>query len=550
MPPIDITVVIVSYNVRPFLDHCLQSIKRAAEGLSLQIIVVDNASTDSSAEMIEQRYPEVELISNRENVGFGRANNQAFERSQGEAVLILNPDSFVQEDTLRSLWKRFCQSNDVGAIGPKIIQPDGTFEPRSMRGFPTPWAAFSFLSGLSALFPRRKLFNRYLLTYLDPNQEHDVDALSGCCMMVRRSLLRELKGFDPDYFMYGEDLDLCYRIRKAGYRILYYPATRIVHFKGESTRRSNLDREYHFQRAMELFVQKNLVGNISFVARFLIKLGFSFRSIERRLAVLFAPLLVPAVDLLLLSVLIYFGRWIRFGDPSLTPNVLLASGIYSLFYVLSGINSGAYGASKFSSQKALLTALIAGGFSGAFTYFFQQWAFSRFVVLFFASGMCLAMPLWRKLFRFAVQRKTSPSSHLLLRRAALIIGTDAQGREIVRRIRSQPVRDLEPVGFIAFDQEEIGEIIEDVPVLGSVEELARIIQTETVQDLVFSSSSISYEEIIELIHRHKHRKLNFEVAPSQNHAQTEDLPYLRLELSSPQRGFSRSARKKQRVFFP
>ena len=183
MSRVDITVVIVNYNVRPFLDHCLQSVQRASVGLNVQVIVVDNASQDGSAVMIQERYPDVTLIANAENVGFARANNQAFERAEGDVVLILNPDSFVQEDTLQQLWSRLKTSQDVGAVGPKIILPDGCFEPRSMRGFPTPWAAFSYLSGLSAVFPKSPFFSRYLLTYLNQDSEHEVDALSGLSLI-------------------------------------------------------------------------------------------------------------------------------------------------------------------------------------------------------------------------------------------------------------------------------------------------------------------------------------------------------------------------------
>lgn len=279
----DLTVVVVSYNVRPFLDHCLQSVYRAAGDLSLQVIVVDNASQDGSADMTARRYPGALLIRNRENLGFGRANNQAFVQAAGEAVLILNPDAFVQEDTLRVLLNRLRQSPYLGAVGPMILLPDGRFEPRSMRGFPTPWPAFTYFSGLAALFPASPRFSRYLLTYLDPTREHEVDALTGCCMMVRRGLLEKLGGFDSDYFMYGEDLDLCWRIHKAGYRILYSPEARILHFKGESTRRCLKDAGRHHQQAMRLFVDKNLAGSLSRPIRTAISLGFRFRAAQRRI---------------------------------------------------------------------------------------------------------------------------------------------------------------------------------------------------------------------------------------------------------------------------
>jgi GT2 family glycosyltransferase len=278
MAAADLSVVIVSYNVRPFLDHCLYSVFRAAGDLQLQVIVVDNASGDGSAEMTARRYPQVLLIRNRENIGFGPANNQAFSEATGEAVLILNPDAFVGEDTLITMLARLRESPDVGALGPMILLPDGRFEPRAMRGFPTPWAAFSHLSGLAALFPRSPWFSRYLLTHLNPSHEHDVDALSGCCMMVRRDLLTRLDGFDGSYFMYGEDLDLCWRLHGIGYRLVYTPTARIVHFKGESTRRSSVDTDLHSQEAMRLFFRKNLSSYVSPATRAVVNFGFTLGS--------------------------------------------------------------------------------------------------------------------------------------------------------------------------------------------------------------------------------------------------------------------------------
>jgi GT2 family glycosyltransferase len=286
MSAVDLSVVIVSYNVRLFLDHCLQSVFRAARDLRVQVIVVDNASQDGSAEMADRRYPQACLIENRENMGFARANNQAFAVAKGEAVLILNPDAFIQENTLRVLLTRLSSSREVGAVGPMILLPDGRFEPRSMRGFPTPWAAFSYLSGLSRMFPHSPHFSKYLPAYLDPAQEHEVEALSGCCMMVRGDLLRQMGGFDADYFMYGEDLDLCWRLHRAGYRLRYTPATSIVHFKGESTRRSAIQAEEYQTRAMRLFVDKNLAGSISQPVRGALALGFGLHALGRKIGFL------------------------------------------------------------------------------------------------------------------------------------------------------------------------------------------------------------------------------------------------------------------------
>ncbi len=526
-----ISVVVVSYNVRPFLDHCLRSLQRASQGGDVQIIVVDNASSDRSAEMVEERYPDVLLIRNRENIGFARANNLAFEKACGDFVLILNPDSFVQEDTLSILAERLMRMPDVGAVGPKIILPDGRFEPRSMRGFPTPWAAFSYLTGLSALFPRSRTFSRYLLTYLDPESENDVGALSGCCMMVRKSILEALGGFDGDYFMYGEDLDLCYRIRKTGFRILYTPATKIVHFKGESTRRSEIDRDYHFQRAMKLFVNKHLSGNSSFFARCIVTIGFQLRDAERVILSLFRAGAAPLLDLLLLNLFIFTGRWIRFSAPDYSSAVWLVNGLYTLIYLITGLYFKAYSTKKYSGRKALYSAASAGTLCAALTYFFIQWAFSRFVVLWFAFGMAAAMPGWRILLRDWLRRRSWKRGMKWMKRKTLIVGADERACQIARQLMRDPMSELEPIGYVALTDEGIGEILQGVPILGGLEDLERIVKTEQVEELLFSSTAASYDKIISLIQKLSHHSLNFRIIPGESQNGSEELPMFRLEFS-------------------
>ncbi|TKJ38390.1 hypothetical protein CEE37_12790 [candidate division LCP-89 bacterium B3_LCP] len=532
MDRVDITVVIVNFNVRPFLDQCLQSIQKACGGLTVEIIVVDNASGDDSVEFVKGHYPDVILIENGENVGFAKANNQAFNIANGEAVLILNPDSFVQEDTLQILFDSLKSSKFIGAVGPKIIMPDGRFEPRSMRGFPTPWAAFSYLSGLASLFPRSPVFSRYLLTHRDPDREHEVDALSGSCMMVRRTLLEELDGFDGDYFMYGEDLDLCYRIRKKGYRVLYNPQTQIVHFKGESTRRSNIDKGYYFHQAMRLFVEKNLAGSVSHFARGLITLGFFFQDVEKKLAKLFQNIAVPCVDLLLLNIFALTGYWIRFGNPVFDPVIWLVISIFSVFYLASGFYFGIYGARKFSGRKALYSAVVSAIVASTFTYFFRQWAFSRFVVLWFGILMMLSMPGWRILFRNFVRKKSKSAVRSFIKRKTLIVGTDKLGRRIGDQLSCNPKSELEPVGYVDFSEDGAGKIISGIPVIGHVGELDRLIGLEGIQEVVFSTAEVPYERIIRLIQSLNNQKLNFKIIPSQNGDERDEITFLRLEFAS------------------
>jgi len=210
----DLSVVIVNYNVKAFLEQCLIAIARARGDLNIEIFVVDNASVDGSQAMVKKRFPHVNLIENRQNVGFSTANNQAIKRAQGEYILILNPDTLIQEDTLSILKKKLDDNPRLGAVGCKLLNPDGSFQIASRRSFPTPWVAFSRITGLSRLFPKSRLFGKYNLSYLDPDIESEIDVLAGSLMMLRQTALDEVGYFDEDYFMYGEDIDLCYRIKK------------------------------------------------------------------------------------------------------------------------------------------------------------------------------------------------------------------------------------------------------------------------------------------------------------------------------------------------
>lgn len=257
----DISVIIVNYNVREFLNNALVSLLKALEGYSSEVFVVDNASDDGSIELIQQRFPQVHLIVNKSNVGFAKANNQALTLATGKYLLLLNPDTIVQEDTFSKLIEFFSKNNTAGMVGCKILNPDGSLQLACRRSFPTPWTAFTKTFGLSSLFPKSKLFARYNLTYLDPDKPCEVDAISGSFMMMKREVFEKIGGLDETFFMYGEDLDLCYRIQQSGWKVFYVPATSIIHYKGESTKRSDIDELKVFYTAMRLFVRKHHTGS-------------------------------------------------------------------------------------------------------------------------------------------------------------------------------------------------------------------------------------------------------------------------------------------------
>lgn len=269
----DLSIIIVNYNTRQVTLNCLQSIKRSETRYRYDIYVVDNASHDGSVEAIRAQYPEVKLIVNTANVGFAKANNQAMRLAAGRYVLLLNSDTVIASDTLETMVAFMDEQPDVGASGCKVILPDGSLDKACKRGFPTPAASFYYAFGLAKLFPHVRRFNGYHLNYLHPDETHRIDCLVGAFMVVRQEAIAAVGMLDEQFFMYGEDIDWCYRIKQAGWDIVYYPKTTIIHYKGASNRQRRFKIVYEFHRAMHLFHRKHYARHYSFLVNGLVYLG-------------------------------------------------------------------------------------------------------------------------------------------------------------------------------------------------------------------------------------------------------------------------------------
>lgn len=280
----ELTVVIVNYRVKYLLEQTLRSVEQAMQGLRGEIIVVDNQSGDDSIAFSRERHPHVTYIENRENAGFARANNQAIMQAQGRYTLILNPDTIITPTCLQEGIAWMQSHPRCGAIGARMMDGNGVFLPESKRSFPTPWVSFCKIFGLSKLFPRSRWFAKYHLRYLDDRQPQCVDILSGAYMLCRTSVLQQLGGFDEDFFMYGEDIDLSYRIVQVGYENWFLP-TPMVHYKGESTHKDSMRYVRVFYDAMLIFYRKHFprFGTLFYP---IVKLGVIVRagmSIAKRL---------------------------------------------------------------------------------------------------------------------------------------------------------------------------------------------------------------------------------------------------------------------------
>ena len=256
----NLSVIIVSYNVRYFLEQCLKSVIQASHALDVDIFVVDNCSEDDSVSMVQTRFPEVKLIINTDNKGFSKANNQAIRLSESDYILLLNPDTVLEEDALIKTLHFMETHPGAGGLGIKMIDGYGHFLPESKRGLPTPWASFCKMSHLSQLFPRSAYFNHYHLGNLAENETNQIEVLAGAFMLLRRKVLDHIGLLDEDFFMYGEDIDLSIRITKSGSFNYYFPEARMIHYKGESTRKGSLNYVRVFYGAMLIFARKHFGG--------------------------------------------------------------------------------------------------------------------------------------------------------------------------------------------------------------------------------------------------------------------------------------------------
>ena len=287
---IDLSIIIVSYNTSDFLKGCLGSIKATSKGFTYEIIVVDNASSDNSLEMLKMEFPEVILIKNQENIGFSKANNMGVGKSKGRYVLFLNPDIVIYKDSLFKMVKFMDEHEDVGGATCKLVMPNGKLDDASHRGFPNPWNSFSYFLGLSKLFPKSKLFGGYNLGFLDLSNTHEIDACAGAFIIVRRLAGEQIEWWDEDYFFYGEDLEFCFRLKEIGWKIYFVPSVSALHYKGVSggikenskkittasveTKKRSTDWRFN---AMKIFYRKHYQNKYPFILNRLIILGINLK---------------------------------------------------------------------------------------------------------------------------------------------------------------------------------------------------------------------------------------------------------------------------------
>ncbi len=512
----DLSVVLLSYNTKDLTEQALRTVVDASAGLEVEIFVVDNASHDGSADMVAEKFPQVKLLRNDQNVGFAAGNNVALRQVVGRHVLLLNTDTIVRQDTLRTLVEFLDLHPDVGAVGCKILNPDGSLQYDCKRGFPTPMAAVYKLTGLSRLFPKSRRFARYDMTYVDENETAEVDALSGSCTMVRKETMDQVGLLDEDYFMYGEDLDWYFRIHKAGWKIYYLPTTEIIHFRGESGRSYQWRILYSKTAAMSIFVHKNMRDRYRFFPFWILHIGIAFYGLYSLSMHLVKRLLLPALDGILVLIGFKLGLDLRY-HPALRPlmedieQVSLKLGLdvyptnwpvppaYTQFewylvyivplctWLLTFYLMGLYRRHKLSVLRSTLA--VAMGFACIVTmvFFFKGYNFSRL-----AAGAAwvfntVLVAGWRGGVQWYLQ---THSGRRLNRRRTLLVGADDEAVRFLEHLERVGGLHYEVIGLVGRDQEERGLLVAGKQVIGLVDDLERLVDQYGIEELIFTSSHI------------------------------------------------------------
>ena len=518
---VKLSVVIVNYNVCYFLEQALLSVRQAARQLGepVEVFVVDNNSADASVEMVRTRFPEVILMANRDNPGFSKANNQAIRQAKGEHILLLNPDTVVEENTFRACCKFMDQHPGGGGLGVMMLDGQGRFLPESKRGLPTPAVAFYKIFGLASLFPRSRTFGRYHLGFLDKNQAHEIEVLSGAFMWLRKTALDKVGLLDEDYFMYGEDIDLSYRLVQGGWKTYYFPGARIIHYKGESTKRTSVNYVFVFYWAMVIFARKHFAPGRAGLFSVLINAAIWLRAgaaVAQRLAGRAAPFLLDAA--LIWGGLYFLKNYWELNHkfvPGLYPvrYMLAAVPAYILVWLASAYLSGGY-------ERPLQTGRVVRGIVvgtvliSAISNFLDYWRFSKALIILGGAWAITALVGRQLLAHFLRYRDFRLSERR--QKNIGIVGSAAESQR-VRLLLAAAAVPARVIGYISPASDP--SVRPQVPgagagdLLGEVAQLQDLIRLYALEELIFCGQDLPASQIMTLMESVRGPVVAFKILP-------------------------------------
>lgn len=486
-----LSVIIVSYNVYPFLDNCLRSVRQALAGIDGEIIVIDNASVDRTPQLIQEHFPDVQLIANTDNRGFAKANNQALAVAQGEYVLLLNPDTIVSGDTFSTSLEFMDTHPDAGAVGVRMIDGSGQYLPESKRGLPTLLSSFMKMSGLYKILPRSAKWNRYYQGHIGEYETAKIEVLSGAYMFIRKSVLDHIGFLDEAFFMYGEDIDLSYRITKNGHAIYYLPTTDIIHYKGESTKKSSLNYFLTFYQAMLIFTQKHPEFSGQ---QFLIRWAIYVHGIWRYIRQVFTRWWPVMMDILLIagSFWIISAFWSRYyyDQPGyFTPAFYQINiPLYTAILMLSMWLNGAY--DRPFSRGSSWMGFLSGTIMILVVYAFLPTTMRTSRMVIGLGSILYALLLILSRWKLTPWNLSARSQHdPAVRKAIIVAGPEESSRirELINRSRDH----IEIMGTVSPDDVPASK---DTGVLGSIDQMDDIVRVHQVKEIIFSAQDVPFSE--------------------------------------------------------
>ncbi len=511
-----LSVIIVNYNVKHFLEQCLLSVGKAISGIEAEVFVVDNNSVDGSVEMVRSKFKWVKCIANTVNTGFSCANNQALRESQGEYVLLLNPDTVVEEDTFSKCIAFMDQHPGAGGLGVQMIDGKGNFLPESKRGLPSPAVAFYKIFGLSALFPRSKVFGKYHLGYLDKNKTHEVDVLCGAFMLMRKVTLDKIGLLDETFFMYGEDIDLSYRITMGGYKNYYFADTRIIHYKGESTKKSSVNYVIVFYKAMIIFAAKHFSNSNAKLFSFFINIAIYLRAGIAILNRFIKKMALPVAD----GTMFFAGMFIlkMYWESSVKelnyPPVFLylVVPVYVLVWLVSIYFSGGY------DKPIRITRVVRGIATGTlsilvvYALLSEEYRFSRALILLGTIWASVSAAALRMLLDFTGSKGYRLESHE--KKNLVIVALPEEGKRVLSILQLSG----SPVAFVGFVGVEEKVNTEDYAgyYLGPVSNLKEITSLYGVNEVIFCAKDVSSQEIINQMLYLSQLDVEYKIAPPES----------------------------------
>ena len=476
----------------------------AVRGINAEIIVVDNNSADGGVEWLKPIFPSVRFMVNDKNMGFAKANNQALAICSGEHVLFLNPDTLMPEDCLQKCLSFIKEHLHAGALGVRMLDGKGRFLPESKRAFPSPWVSFFKLVGLSSVFPKSRIFNRYALGHLDEHKNHSIEVLAGAFMLVKKEILVQLNGFDESYFLYGEDIDLSYRIKKAGFENIYFAETNIIHFKGESSGNTSLSRVKYFYEAMLVFVQKYYYSGPAKIFPFFLKMAIALRALLSAINRLIKPVLLPLIDGLLVWLSLHAMRlvWIheiRNGKEFGVPFIPYALLLFPVLFILSATFTGLYD-KKYKTSKTLLSLAFATiSMLAVYSLLPETVRFSRGVIIWGGVLGGALIFFLRQIF-------------LSIQGPLFITEENEEGQTIVIGIEKEYAEIVQQLERVASDRQLLGRVSPhdyDSNALCAVKDIGSLEKNFRIRRIIFCNGSLSLKEIIALVQLFSKRNTHF-----------------------------------------